>query len=104
MAFSFRFFHHRRDTILCYGLDRLRADLQSNPFSFFRNVKTLFLEIGEEPSFGLVVSVRNVVSHLRPLSRNLTNSCHVRFDLIKPFRKGSANIAKTSLKFQRDFD
>ncbi len=104
MAFSFRFLHHRRDTILCNGLQRFRDDLQSNPFSFFRNEKTLLLEIGEEPSLGLVVSVRNVVSHMRPLSRNLTNSCNVRFDLINPFRKGSANIAKTSLKFQRDFD
>jgi hypothetical protein len=53
------------------------------------------LKIGVKLALRFVVSVRNLVARLWPLSCNLTNPCH-KNSFFSPFQKGIANIGKTT--------
>jgi hypothetical protein len=68
--------YHRVQSNLIDGTDRISRKLQGNPFVFFGQVKTLFLQVGQKTTLALDIGVANLVARHRLSSGNLTYSCH----------------------------
>jgi hypothetical protein len=58
------------------GAQSFYRNFQRNPFILFGQIKTLGLQVGKKPAFGLHIGVRNLMACHRNLACNLTYSCH----------------------------
>lgn len=67
-------------TVLVDGFDGRCSHLQRNPFARRFDEEPLFLQVREEFTLGLIVSVGNIITRPRALSCDLTNSGHYRTD------------------------
>lgn len=67
-------------TVLVDGFDGRCSHLQRNPLARRFDEEPLFLQVREEFTLGLIVSVGNIITRPRALSCDLTNSGHYRTD------------------------
>jgi hypothetical protein len=65
-------------TVLVDGFDGRRSHLQRDPLARRFDEEPLFLQVREEFTLGLIVSVGNIITRPRALSCDLTNSGHYR--------------------------
>ena len=75
-----RFLKRCFQTVFVDGFDSRCGYLQRDPFARRFNEEPLFLQVREEFTLRLIVSVRNIISRPRALSCDLTNSGHYRTD------------------------
>ena len=75
-AFCLCLFNNSRKAVFGYGAYYFGANLHGYKAVFLSQVKAFYLQVGVKLALGLVVSVRNAVTHLRSLSGYLTNTCH----------------------------
>jgi hypothetical protein len=71
-----QFFDVRIQTHLADGADGGSADFQRYPLTGFRHKKALRLQIGQEPTLGLAIGVRDVIARKRPFARQITYFWH----------------------------
>jgi hypothetical protein len=89
ISFRLGFFQNCGNAMLIDGFNCFRTQFQRDPLILLRDKETFFLKIRVKSAFGLVISVGNIVSNLRPFSSYLTNSRHnSALCLIPLFEKG----------------
>jgi hypothetical protein len=67
------------NAVLVYSAERCSGDTKANPTVFAFYPEFAILQIRQKTAFGLVISVRNIVSTHRLFAGYLTFTCHDYF-------------------------
>jgi len=79
MATSAQVSQHRFDAVFVDQAQSSARDAQTHPTVFAFNPETLVLQVRQKTAFCFVVSVGDVVPHLRALARDVTYASHGSF-------------------------